>query len=136
MTTARFPAFTLLLAAAALGGCAKSTHQALQNSYHQDAAACRAQNPYQSRPAPGAANLDAVVSIDTQGYLGCMGKLGYRQDVKTDPLLKAIHRCESLATRTRAVTASGRQVGTVFDESAYRACMKERGFAAEANASH
>jgi hypothetical protein len=131
---ARLLAF--FLAAAVLAACTKSPHEALQNSYRQDAHQCRVQNPVKTQTrvnVGGVTDLQQTVGVDTAGYLKCMQRLGYRQDVKTDPLLKAFQRCRTQATRTRAVTASGTQIGTTFDENAYRACMKQRGFEGEVN---
>jgi hypothetical protein len=106
-------------------GCAANTptqaYSAKTGPYYQDAQLCRARNPAKS-PAPGA---DPAASLDRVGYLRCMNGMGYQQDAKTDPLLKALKVCQQGAS-----TVSARGVKTVKPQTpaGLRDCLKHRGF--------
>lgn len=122
----------LLALASLLGGCAENPHQARTREYQRDSQICRAQHPLgpEVRKVPdGTDSLDAVTGIDTENYLHCMERLGYQQDAKTDPLLKALSVCRRNAERTDA--GSPRKPGSPIDYSVFRACLKQRGIEAD-----
>lgn len=126
--------FALALAAL-LAGCAGSrpSHQATTTEYYKDAQLCRAQNPIQPKPRSNlAGNLSSeiVAGVDTEGYLRCMARLGWKQEAKTDPLLKAMEKCRQKAgpPATASAEPGGTQIKSGLDRAAFQACMKQRGF--------
>ncbi|MFN5744473.1 MAG: hypothetical protein ACK443_00045, partial [Methylococcaceae bacterium] len=82
--------------------CAANTpSEAVANKtrqYYQDAQLCRAKNP--SKTADRSA--DPAASIDATGYLTCLDALGYHQEAKTDPFLKALEVCQQGTTSVSA----------------------------------
>lgn len=122
----RHARLALLAAAALLAACARSPHQVLHDSYHQDAEGCRARSPLNATAtARGGANLAVPpnADVDRPRFLACMQSLGYRQDAKSDPFLKALDKCQRVALKQR---------GADFDQSAFQSCLKQRGFRPEA----
>jgi hypothetical protein len=126
--------FALALAAL-LAGCAgnQHSHQATKSEYYRDAQLCRDQNPIKPKPRSNiAGNLSAeiVAGVDTDGYLQCMARLGWKQDPKTDPLLKALDKCRKQAGHPATATAEpgGTQIGSGLDRAAFRECLKQRDF--------
>lgn len=126
--------FALLLAALS-AGCAgnPSPHQATSKEYYKDAQLCRAQNPIQPKARSnigGNLSEDIVAGVDTGGYLQCMVRLGWKQEPKTDPLLKALDKCRKQAGQPATATAEpgGTQISSSLDKAAFRECMKQRGF--------
>jgi hypothetical protein len=125
-----------LALAALLAACAgnpKNSHEATEAAYHRDAQACQARNLIQPKPRSNVAgNLSEEISagVNTPGYLKCMDQLGYRQDPKTDPLLKALDRCRKQAARPASASAKagGVELSSDIDQAAFQACMKQRGF--------
>lgn len=107
-------------------GCAANTPTQAANEktapYYQDAQLCRARHPARSL----AANVDPATTVDSAGYLKCMGQMGYQQDAKTDPLLVALKKCQSQGTTS--VSASGAKSTQPPTPAAFRLCLKQRGF--------
>lgn len=131
----RAPAPLALALAVLLAGCAgsPSAHQATTTEYYKDAQLCRAQNPIQPKPRSNlAGNLSSeiVAGVDTDGYLRCMARLGWKQEAKTDPLLKAMEKCRQKAgpPATASTEPGGTQIKSGLDRAAFQACMKQRGF--------
>lgn len=127
-------AFSLALAAL-LAGCAgtSSSHEATRGAYVRDAQACQARNlikPKVRTNLAGDLPAEIVAGVDTPNYLKCMDKLGYHQDPKTDPLLRALDKCRKQAARPATVTARSGSVGlsSDIDQAAFQACMRQRGF--------
>jgi hypothetical protein len=116
-------AATLMLLQSA---CAANTpSEAVTNKtrqYYQDAQLCRAKNP--SKTADRSA--DPAASIDATGYLRCLDTLGYHQEAKTDPFLKALEVCQQGKT---SVSARGTRTVRPPSPTAFRDCLKQRGFA-------
>lgn len=126
---------TLVLALLA-GGCAGTPNRATSDAYYRDAQLCRAQNPLKSKVRSNlAGNLaeDIVVGVDTANYLRCMARLGWQQDAKTDPVLKAMEKCQRQAERPAKATSEpgGTKLSASLDRTAYRECLKQRGLDAE-----
>ena len=123
---------SFMAVALALAGCAENPHQVRAREYHRDAAVCRAQNTLgpEARANSGEVPaLDAEIGIDIGKYLHCMERLGYQQDAKTDPLLKALSICGKAAART--VSGSRDRPNADFDHAAFRACLQQRGVEAD-----
>lgn len=122
--------FPLLLAA-----CAGNPHQARSTDYYRDAQLCRGQNPVQPPAGSGRhepSTMDRASGVDTEGYLQCMERLGYRQDTETDPLLKALAVCRQQAEGPAAMTSSGNHKrGRGMDSAVFQACLKQRGVQGE-----
>lgn len=106
--------------------CAANTpSEAVANKtrqYYQDAQLCRAKNP--SKTADRSA--DPAAGIDATGYLSCLDALGYHQEAKTDPFLKALEVCQQ---GTTSVSARGTSTVRPPSPTAFRDCLKQRGFA-------
>lgn len=128
-----------LLLAALIEGCTKSPHQVIHDSYQEDARQCFVRNQVKGA-SPVNSNVatilpesaDPSVGLDINNYLACMKTFGYGQDKQTDPLLKALNRCNRMATRFRAQTARGVKIGASFDQQVFKSCLTQRGFDAEA----
>ena len=100
-------------------------HKEKTNPYYVDAQLCRARHPDTKADAtPGIAS-----TLDMEGYLTCMRHLGYQQDAKTDPLIKALELC-----RQGSVTysASGAQGARPQTPDGFRDCLRLRGFGSPA----
>ena len=90
--------------------------------YYQDAQLCRARSAAKSPPEAA----DPAVFIDVEGYLRCINQLGYRQDLKTDPLLVGIRRCGN--QKIRIASASGEVLWRNPSQAQMRVCLAARGF--------
>lgn len=124
-------ALTPLLASCASIG--KRPHEATRHTYNIDAHNCVKQNTLQPKVRGNiAGNVGQPPSggVDTQGYLRCMTLLGYHQEPKTDPLLRALDRCRQLAAGPKTATASsgGVTISSGVNQVDFQDCMKERGF--------
>jgi hypothetical protein len=119
--------------AALLAGCAEQPHQATTRDYYRDAHACRSQSPVPVEVRINAAGITTQqmdAGIDAGDYLQCMRRLGWTQDKNTDPLLKALEKCEAQAKRPVKATAEpgGAKLSSDLDRNALRECLKQRGF--------
>lgn len=113
---------TLLLTQAACSANSPiQMHKEKTNPYYVDAQLCRAKNSSASPDSP----LHPSASLDTTGYLACMQNLGYQQDSKTDPLIKAIALCQKGSV---TYSASGTQGIRPQTPDGFRDCLKLRGF--------
>lgn len=119
--------------AALLAGCAEQPHQATTRDYKRDAQTCRSQTPVPVEVRINAAGITTQqmdAGIDAREYLQCMQRLGWSQDKDTDPLLKALEKCEAQAKRPVKATpeAGGTKLSSDLDRSVLRECLKQRGF--------
>lgn len=89
--------------------------------YYRDAQSCKSKNP--SKASEGLSITEA--SIDETGYLMCMEDLGYQQEARTDPLLKALEKCQRGVPNVSARGVTTMRAPTV---PVFRDCMKSRGF--------
>ncbi len=122
-----------LAAAALLAGCAEQPHQAIPKEYRRDAQACRAQSQTDVEVRiniAGIATQQMDAGMDEAQYLQCMKKLGWQQDPGTDPLLKALDKCQEQAERPLKATPEpgGAKLSASLDRTAFRECLKQRGF--------
>jgi hypothetical protein len=121
------------------GGCAGTSSRITSDEYYRDAQLCRAQNflnsKTTSRHQAGTPSEEAIVGVDTARYLQCMARLGWQQDAKTDPVLRALEKCQRRAERRKVTAESGGAKPSVsLDQTAYRECLRQRGLAAETTA--
>ncbi|MGZ8218039.1 hypothetical protein [Methylomagnum sp.] len=119
-----------------LSGCADNPHKASTSAYYHDAHICRAQNLIQPKVRSNLASdasSDIVAGVNARNYLKCMEQLGYHQDVKTDPLLHALDKCQHKAERPLTATpeGSGTKLSASLDRAAFRECLKQRGVEGE-----
>lgn len=90
--------------------------------YYQDAQICRSRS--KTNPLPEGA--DPAITIDPTNYLACINQMGYHQDLKTDPFLVAIYRCQN--QKTKSVSANGEVQFRAPSQAQVRACLSARGF--------
>jgi hypothetical protein len=126
----------LAACAALLIGCGQMPHQATTRDYYRDAQACRVQSPVDVEVRinqAGISNQSLAAGMDKDQYLQCMQKLGWRQDQQTDPLLKALEKCQAKAERRIKVQPEpgGARLSSSLNQEAFRQCMKQRGFEGE-----
>jgi hypothetical protein len=122
--------------ASLLGGCAGNPHQATTGEYYRDARLCHAQNlikPKVRTNIGGNLSEDIVAGVDTANYLKCMDRLGWQQDAKTDPLLKALEKCREKTGRqvTAAKEPGGARLNPAPGRNAFQECLGQRGFEGE-----
>lgn len=129
---------SLLVFAALLPACADNPHRARAAEYYRDAQLCRAQNllgPRAGTDREHGFSIDSETGVDSVNYLQCLGRLGYRQDAQTDPLLKALKVCRRDAQRpAAAVSARAGGESSGIDQAAFQECLNRRGV--EGNAGH
>ncbi|BBL73106.1 hypothetical protein [Methylomagnum ishizawai] len=128
-----FRALNFALPLALLAGCASQPHQTLPTEYRRDAQNCRAQSAKHVEVRmnmAGIATQELDGGMDEDQYLACMQKLGWKQDESTDPLLKAIAKCQAQSERPLQATpeTGGTKLSGSLDRNAFRQCLKQRGF--------
>lgn len=124
------------LIAITLSGCADNPHKDSASAYYRDAYACRAQNLIQPKVRSNLASdasADIVAGVNARNYLKCMEQLGYHQDVKTDPLLHALDKCQHQAEHPVTATPAdgGTKLSASLDRAEFRECLKRRGVEGE-----
>jgi len=90
--------------------------------YYHDAQICRGKNPGDKSTT---SFPDLAASIDETGYLMCMEDLGYQQEASSDPLLRALVKCQK---EVPTISAKGVKTLKPPTSAMFRDCLGQRGF--------